>query len=121
MVDGDSGEIIVTARYPRDVDRDEADTWEIYVKEGVDPDPDVDEATDTASFGWPTVDHLWRVSVDELTEETTYHIVVVVKRDGDTTGEYGESAVTQHTTAGTYDIDADSTSLFGGNEYEIGL
>ena len=83
--------------------------------------PGVDTPAETASFGAPGVDHFWHISTDGLTPGSTYHVMVVVKRDGDTTGELGESDVTQHIAAETYDIDADDTLLFGGNEYEIGL
>lgn len=121
VVDGDSGEIIVTARYPRGVDRDEADKWDLYVENGVDPVPGSDTPVATADFGWPMVDHKWRIAEDSLTPGDTYHVMVVVRRDGDGTGEIGQSTVTQHVAADTYDIDADDTTLFGGNEYELGL
>jgi len=120
VLDGDSGEIIVFARYPIDVDRDPADTWELYVEAGIDPDPDIDVAVATASFGGPWSDHHWRIAEDGLTPGTVYHVLVVVKRDGDTTGEYGESAVTEHTAAEAYDLDEENTSLFGGRKYEKG-
>ncbi len=121
IFDGDEGEIIVTARYPRDTDRNPADTWELYVEAGVDPDPDVDTAKSTIAFGMAGgVDWNWRVSCDSLTPGTVYHVMVCAVRDGD--ADYrGESAVVQHTVAEMYDIDAGGADLFGGQEYELGL
>ena len=116
-----AGEIIVIARYPRDVDRDEADTWNLYVKLGADPVVGVDSPVSTASFGIPAgVDYAWRITEDSLTPGATYHIRVTVTRDGDGTGEYGDSGVTQHEVADTYDIVESTTTLFGGQQYQMG-
>lgn len=121
VLDRESGELIVQARYPRGIDRNEADTWELYVEAGIDPDPDLDSPVATADFAQPGADWMWKIIEDSLTPGTTYHVMVVVKRDGDGSGERGESAVTEHVAAETYDIDAGDASLFGGREYEIGL
>lgn len=122
IMDGDSGEIFVRARYPKHVDRNEADTWELYVEEGIDPDPDVDTPVETEDMeSTMGVDYQWRVATDGLTPGLTYHVMVVVSRSDDSTDEEtGESSVTEHTCAETYDIDAEDTSLFGGQEFEIG-
>jgi len=121
VIDGVSGEIIVFARYPYGVDRNEADTWELYVEEGVDPDPDLDEPVATEVFGLPTADYLWRVKADGLTPGSTYHVMAVVVRASESgDGERGESSVVQIALAESYDIDADEATLFGGQEHEIG-
>lgn len=121
VVDGASGEIVVFARYPHGVDRNEADTWELYAKDGVDPDPNVDDPVATASFGAPAADYLWRVTADGLTPGNTYHVMVVVRRaDESGSGEIGQSAVSQHTLAETYDLDEGTTWMFGGQDHEIG-
>jgi len=119
--DGDSGEIIVFARYPKDVDRNEADIWELYVKAGSAPDPDVDSVAETEDFGPCGNEHVWRIAHSGLTPGTTYYIIVVVRRSEDSgSGEYGESAASIHTCAETYDIDGEDASLFGGEDFEIG-
>lgn len=120
VLDGDPGEIIVTARYAYGVDRDPADTWDLYVEAGVDPDPDVDTAVATATMGMPRAEYSWRITEDGLTPGTTYHVMVVVRREVDGTGARGESAVVQHAAAETFDLDENDTSLFGGHEYEKG-
>ena len=120
VLDGAAGEIIVLARYPSGIDRNEADTWELYVENGVDPDPDVDIPVSTAEFGIARNDYMWRIIEDGLTPGATYHVMVVVRRSEDSgDGEEGESLVTEHTCAETYDIDAEDVSLFGGQDYEI--
>jgi hypothetical protein len=121
VVDGENGQIIVFARYPYGVDRNEADTWELYATDGIDPDPDVDEILDTESFGAPAADYLWRGVGDGLTSGSTYHVMVVVRRSEESgNGEIGESAVTQFTLAETYDLDEGTTWLFGGQDHEVG-
>ncbi len=122
IVNGVSGEIIVFARYVSGIDREEGDTWELYVEDGVDPDPSVDTPVATEEFGGvPRNDWHWNISEDGLTPGNTYHVMVVVRRSIDSNdGEEGESPVVEHVAAITYDIDADQASLFGGADYEIG-
>ena len=116
VTDETNGEIVVTARYPRDVDQNEADTWEIYVELGVDPDPDLDTPVATVTMGLPGVEYSLRQVIDELTPGSTYHVMVVVSRSEESgDGVVGESAVIQHTLAETYDIDAGEASMFSGN------
>lgn len=123
VTDEETYEIAVFARYPYGVDRNEADTWELYIKEGVDPDPDVDSPVATESFGAPGADYRWYIQYlsSSLTPGSTYHIMVVVKRSESGDTERGESTVVQHTMAETFDMDAETASLFGGQEFEIGL
>lgn len=121
VIDGVSGEIKVFARYPLSVDRNEADTWELYVEEGVDPDPDLDTPVVTETFGGSLAEYNWTATLDGLTPGLVYHCMVVVRRSVDSgDGEYGESVVVEHTAALIYNIDAEDASLFGGQEYEIG-
>jgi len=122
VIDVVSGEIKVFSRYPLGVDRNEADTWELYVEEGVDPDPDNDTPVVTEVFDGPLAEYNWTAIVDGLTPGLVYHCMVVVRRSVDSgDGEYGESAVIEHTVAEIYNIDAEDASLFGGQEFEIGL
>jgi len=121
VFDGDAGEIIVFARYPYGVDRNEADTWELYAEDGVDPDPDVDTVRDTGAFGAPGADYLWRASATGLTPGSTYHVMVVVRRSEESgSGEDGRSTVSQITLAQTYDLEEETTWLFGGQDHEVG-
>lgn len=121
ITDGATGEIVVAARYPRDVDTNEADTWDVYVEAGVDPDPDLDTPVLTQAFGKPGVEHQIVARIDGLTPGTTYHVMVTVRRAEESgSGEIGESPVVQHTTAVTYNIDAENAEIFGGSEYELG-
>ena len=116
VVDGASGEIIVFARYPRNVDQHPADLWEVYAEIGVDPDPDVDTPQATVAMSQLGVDSRLRQSLTGLTPGEVYHVMVVVSRSvesGD--GEVGESLVTQHTAEETFDIDAGEASMFAGN------
>ncbi|NIP35270.1 MAG: hypothetical protein GWN12_10020, partial [Thermoplasmata archaeon] len=80
VTDGDAGEIFVHARYPRDVDRNEADTWDVYVEDGVDPDPDIHTPKATVSMGKPGVDYMLKQSVTGLTPGDTVHVMVVARR-----------------------------------------
>ena len=114
------GEIVVNARYPYGVDRNEADTWSLYVKTGSAPVPGVDSPVATESFGKAWSDYFWRISEDGLAANTLHYIVVTVSRDGDPSGVIGESDVTQHTTAATPNIDSELATLFGGSQYEKG-
>ena len=121
VLNGVTGEIIVSARYPAGIDRNEADTWDLYVEDGIDPDPAVNTPVATEDFGMVRNDYFWKISEDGLTPGSTYHVMVVVRRSIDSEdGEEGESAVVQHTCAEAYNIDAEEASLFGGNDYEIG-
>lgn len=121
VVDGESGQIIVFARYPYGVDRNEADTWELYATDGIDPDPLTDPILATESFGAPAADYLWRAEADSLTPGSTYHVMVVVRRSEESgDGEEAQSTVVQFTLAETYDIDGSTAWLFGGQDHEVG-
>lgn len=115
VVDRDSGEIVVHARYPLG-DRDPADTWDVYVKTGSAPDPDVDDPVATADVGLPGVDYILSQAIDGLTPGSTVYVVVVVRRDSESgDGRIGESTATAHTLAITVDIDEEQTLMHGGS------
>jgi len=111
IADGATGAIIVHARYPWGIDRDPADQWEIYVKQGVDPDPDVDNPTAVEAFGRFGIDYRLHKTISGLTPGATYHVLVAVIRSDDSDGGRGESAVSQHTTAEAVDLDPDDAEI----------
>jgi hypothetical protein len=116
VIDSTTGAVIINAQYPRDVDQNEADTWDIYAKLGADPDPDLDTPVETFAMGTPGVAFMMTKKITGLTAGSTYHFVVVARRQEESgDGEYGESAVVQHTLAVTYDVDGGETTAFSGN------
>jgi len=116
VIDCLSGSVIVSARYPRDVDENEADTWDVYAELGIDPDPDTDTPLATVQMGTPGVDFMITQELESLTPGALYHVMVVVRREDESgSGEIGESAVTQHTLAVTYDVDAGEASAYSGS------
>ena len=120
IVDGVTGEIIVIARYPRDVDTNEADTWEVFAETGSYPDPDLDTPKATVSMGKPGADYRLHQSITGLTAGAEYNVLVVALRAEESgAGERGESAIEQHTLAQTYTIDAGEADMTGGDEAAI--
>jgi hypothetical protein len=120
IIDGVTGEIIVIARYPRDIDTNEADTWEVYAEAGSYPDPDLDTPKVTAAMGQPGADYRIHQSITGLTPGVEYNVLVVAVRSEDSgTGERGESEIEQHTLAQTYTIDAGEAEMTGGDEPAI--
>lgn len=105
------------ARYPWEGDRNPADYWELYAESGVDPDPDTDTPVYMAAMGIPGGAGIpWHGMADGLIPGTTYHVAVAVRRSAD--NAYALSSVIQITIAEVYDLDANDTTIFGGEQYE---
>lgn len=117
VLDGVSGVIKVYARYSSGVDRSEADSWELYVKEGADPDPDSDTAVAVATFGPSSAGYRWTTTATGLTAGGTYHVLVAVRRTED--GMRADSAVFTFKLAIAFDLDAGTAGMFAGQEHEI--
>lgn len=118
VMDGNAaGALMVNARYPYGEDRNEADTWELYAEDGVDPDPNTDTAVATAAFGIAAGEYTWRPTVTGLTPGSTYHVMVVVRRTVD--DATAQSAVTQFQLAEAFDLNALEMDVFAGKEYEV--
>jgi len=118
IMDGNSGEIMIHARYPSGVDRHEADHWELYAEVGTDPDPDADTPVLTAGFGAPGADYTWVGTATGLTPGETYRVLVVVRRLID--GVWAAADQVEFMLAEAFDLDPDEGSMFAGQEYEIG-
>lgn len=115
VIDTQIGEIAVYCLYPYGVDRNEADAWEVFVEDGVDPDPETDTPVATGTLTRVGADYQWRATVSEswFTPGLVLHIMAVVYRSEDSAdSELGESIVTQHTLADTIDLDPLEAEMF---------
>lgn len=119
VLDGStSGSLQVWGRYLYEGDRNPADTWELYAKDGIDPVVGVDAPVYTTPMGAAGgLLYVWRGAADGLTPGTTYHVKIAVKRSSD--GAYAESPVATITLIPLFTMDAGTTTLFSGSEYEV--
>jgi hypothetical protein len=118
IMDGGSGEVMIHARYPYGVDRNEADQWELYAEIGTDPDPDTDTPILAVGFGAPGADYTWVGTGTGLTPGQAYKLLIVVRRLID--NEWAAAPVEDFTLAEAVDLDPNEGSMFAGQEYEIG-
>lgn len=110
-----AGTVQAWARYPYQGDRNPANYWELYAKEGADPVPGVDPVLATAPTG--SARRPWHGVAAGLTPGATYHVMVAIRRGAD--GLRAQSTVMEITLIPTYDIAAEDASMFAGEEYEI--
>lgn len=118
VVDGASGQVFVFARYPRGIDRVEADTWRVYAEIGVYPNPLLYNFKTERSMDKPGVEYLSKIPVTGLTAGSTYHFVVEARREG-MVGYGSLSAQFILTLAETVDLEPLEADISGGDEGEI--
>lgn len=110
------GGLQVWAMYAEQNDRNPADYWDLYATAGAAPTVGLDAPVLTDSMGVGNGQSVpWRGAVT-LIPGATYYVMVVVRRSLD--GTTAQSGVVEITLASLFDIDADSVTVFGGEEYE---
>jgi len=103
----------VLAEYATTEDRFPADTWEVYIEEGIDPVPGVD--TPAYSGAMSILGGLAGLTkrLGTYTAGATAHIIVTALRSSD--NARSSSVVTQLVLSESIDVDA---TLFGGTQVE---
>ena len=116
VIDSDLNQIHVTLWYPYGIDLDPADAYEIYVGEGVYPDPETDPSV--ASGLLSNVgdgDFFWSVTITDSSWSVggTLNIVAVVYRSDESADSVlGQSEAEVHTLPGTASLDMGDVNVF---------
>jgi len=114
VLDDAVGTISVYSLYAYGVDRNEADAWEVYVKDGADPVPGVDSPVASGTLTRLGGDYQWKATISEswFSPGMTLHVLSVVYRTDSLDDTLGESEVVEHVLADTVDLDPLTAGIY---------